>query len=174
MTDKSDSLELQDEVATYDTRNMTYAELVRTIPRRLCKYQSIKPNALDGLRNHALWFSSPDRFNDPFDCDVSCFIGRNRRDFEDRLEAFFRHSQENAISRKLSKSAKGWKKKERGFDEHFPTLLPLKDPHLQSVGKLRQCADVGALCKSAHGDVSRVQFAQGRAYKGQRAACPIL
>ena len=111
MPDKSDSLELQDEVATYDTRNMAYAELVRMIPRRLYKYQTIKPEALDGLRNHALWFSSPDQFNDPFDCDVSCFIGRNRRDFEDRLDAFFGHVQDNAIVRIFGKSAKGWRKK---------------------------------------------------------------
>lgn len=119
MPNQSDPLELQDEVATYDTRNMTYAELVRMIPRRLYKYQSINLDTLDGLRNHALWFSSPGQFNDPFDCDVSCFIGRNRRDFEDRLESFFGHVQGNVIVRTFGKSAKGWKKKNEGLMDIF-------------------------------------------------------
>jgi len=119
MPDKSGSLKLQDEVATYDTRNMTYAELVRTIPRRLYKYQNIKPETLDGLQNHALWFSSPDRFNDPFDCNVSCFIGRNRRDFEERLEAFFGRTKENTIVRMFGKSAAGWRSKNKVLMDIF-------------------------------------------------------
>ena len=119
MSDKSDSLELQDEVSTYDTRNMTYAELVRTIPRRLYKYQSINLNALDGLRNHALWFSAPNLFNDPFDCNVSCFIGRNRRDFEDRLETFFGRSQDNTVVRLFDKSVAGWRRKNKCLMDIF-------------------------------------------------------
>lgn len=86
---------------------MTYAELVRKIPRRLYKYQCINKDNLDGLRNHALWFSSPENFNDPFDCNVSCFLGRNRRDFEDRLETFFK--RDSAIARLFGKSTARWR-----------------------------------------------------------------
>lgn len=92
-----------------DTRSMTYAEIVRMIPRRMYKYQPIKPNTLDGLRNHRLWFSSPARFNDPFDCNVSCFLGRNKQDFEDRLESFFGPSDE--MARMLKRSGAGWRQK---------------------------------------------------------------
>ena len=97
----------QNEVIMYDTRNMTYAELVRKIPRRLYKYQCINKDNLDGLRNHALWFSSPENFNDPFDCNVSCFLGRNKRDFEDRLETFF--ERDSAIARLFGKSTARWR-----------------------------------------------------------------
>lgn len=86
---------------------MTYAELVRKIPRRLYKYQCINKDNLDGLRNHALWFSSPKNFNDPFDCNVSCFLGRNRRDFEDRLETFFK--RDSAIVSLFGKSTARWR-----------------------------------------------------------------
>lgn len=86
---------------------MTYAELVRKIPRRLYKYQCINKDNLDGLRNHALWFSSPGNFNDPFDCNVSCFLGRNRRDFEDRLETFFK--RDSAIVSLFGKSTARWR-----------------------------------------------------------------
>lgn len=86
---------------------MTYAELVRKIPRRLYKYQCINKDNLDGLRNHALWFSSPEKFNDPFDCNVSCFLGRNKRDFEDRLETFF--ERDSAIARLFGKSTARWR-----------------------------------------------------------------
>ena len=98
---------VQDEVVTYDTRNMTYAELVRKIPRRLYKYRPINQYALDGLQNHTLWFSSPGEFNDPFDCNVSCFIGRNRQDFEERLGAFLG----DGLVSLLDKSPAGWRKK---------------------------------------------------------------
>lgn len=102
---------LQDKVVTYDTRKMTYAELVRTIPRRLYKYRPINQYALDGLQNHTLWFSSPGEFNDPFDCNVFCFIGRNKRDFEDRLEAFF--SRDKTIASLFGKSTAGWRTKNK-------------------------------------------------------------
>lgn len=100
---------VQDEVVMYDTRNMTYAELVRTIPRRLYKYRPINQYALDGLQNHTLWFSSPGEFNDPFDCNVSCFIGRNRQDFEERLGAFLG----DGLVSLLDKSPAGWRTKNK-------------------------------------------------------------
>ena len=103
------SRESQLRTARGDTRTMTYAEIVRMIPRRMYKYQQIKPNTLDGLRNHRLWFSSPARFNDPFDCNVSCFLGRNKQDFESRLESFFGPS--DAMVRMLKKSEAGWRHK---------------------------------------------------------------
>ena len=112
---EDESMPFQNEVVTYDTRNMTYAELVRKIPRRLYKYQDINLNALDGLRNHTLWFSSPRLFNDPFDCNVSCFLGRNKRDFEERLEAFF--SRDKSIASLFGKSTAGWRAKNQALME---------------------------------------------------------
>jgi hypothetical protein len=41
-----------------------------TVPHRLYKYESFSAQALENLKNHALYFASPSGFNDPYDCAV--------------------------------------------------------------------------------------------------------
>jgi hypothetical protein len=40
------------------------------IPSRLYKYQSINCNSTEALSKHAIWFSKPKAFNDPFDSNM--------------------------------------------------------------------------------------------------------
>lgn len=41
------------------------------LPSRLYKYESFTTQALENLKNHAVYFASPSGFNDPYDCAVS-------------------------------------------------------------------------------------------------------
>lgn len=40
------------------------------LPNTIYCYHAINEHSLDTLKVNSLWFSSPDRFNDPFDCKV--------------------------------------------------------------------------------------------------------
>lgn len=42
-----------------------------SLPLRLYKYESFTAQALENLKNHSVYFASPSRFNDPYDCAVS-------------------------------------------------------------------------------------------------------
>jgi hypothetical protein len=42
-----------------------------SLPPRLYKYQSCNDYSLQNLEHHSLWFSKPETFNDPFDCDIN-------------------------------------------------------------------------------------------------------
>ena len=42
-----------------------------TTPIKLYKYQSCNDNTFNNLRKRCLWFSKPESFNDPFDCDIN-------------------------------------------------------------------------------------------------------
>src|SRR5258708_40233946 len=41
------------------------------LPGRLYRYRGCTDYAFDNLKNSSLWLSSPDDFNDPFDCSLS-------------------------------------------------------------------------------------------------------
>lgn len=43
------------------------------MPDRLFKYQPFNAQTLRNLKDRTLWFSAPNRFNDPFDCALSVF-----------------------------------------------------------------------------------------------------
>ncbi|MBM3181394.1 MAG: DUF2971 domain-containing protein [Chloroflexi bacterium] len=42
-----------------------------SLPPRLYKYQSCSDYSLQNLRHRSVWFSKPETFNDPFDCDIN-------------------------------------------------------------------------------------------------------
>ena len=44
---------------------------MNVLPPVLYKYQSCNVYSLRNLGNHSIWFSKPDTFNDPFDCDIN-------------------------------------------------------------------------------------------------------
>lgn len=48
--------------------------MLETIPSKLYKYQSCNEYAIANLRQGCLWFSKPEAFNDPFDCDINFTI----------------------------------------------------------------------------------------------------
>lgn len=41
------------------------------LPKKLYKYHSFTEYALNNLRNRSFWFSKPENFNDPFDCNIN-------------------------------------------------------------------------------------------------------
>lgn len=54
--------------------------MTQKIPPRLYKYQSYNVQTLDNLKNRCLWFSKPEKFNDPFDCTIVPVIEEMSRD----------------------------------------------------------------------------------------------
>src|SRR5258706_15402634 len=48
----------------------------KLIPARLYKYQSYNNKTIENLKNHCIWFSKPEKFNDPFDCSISYLMDR--------------------------------------------------------------------------------------------------
>jgi hypothetical protein len=40
----------------------------QNLPKRIYKYRQICPNHLKSLDNNTVWLSSPERYNDPYDC----------------------------------------------------------------------------------------------------------
>ena len=59
-------------------------------PSRLFKYQPCSDHALENLRQHSLWYSHPNDFNDPFDCSVPPTIV-NCNSEEEWLSVYLRH-----------------------------------------------------------------------------------
>ena len=43
----------------------------KLIPPKLYKFQSYNSNSFENLKNQCVWFSKPEKFNDPFDCSIS-------------------------------------------------------------------------------------------------------
>jgi len=86
-----------------------------SIPSRLYKYQPYNIQTLDNLKNRQLWFSKPNRFNDPFDCHINydlelltesdwnriyvnmkeLWIGENDEHKKDIKEKYFRNNVHN-------------------------------------------------------------------------------
>jgi hypothetical protein len=44
--------------------------VVNKRPPQLYKYQPYNTQTLDNLKNRIIWFSTPEQFNDPFDCGI--------------------------------------------------------------------------------------------------------
>lgn len=43
----------------------------RLIPPKLYKFQSYNKQTVENPKNQCIWFSNPEKFNDPFDCSIS-------------------------------------------------------------------------------------------------------
>ena len=66
-----------------------------TAPPKLYKYQSCSSYALDNLRKRCLWFSKPESFNDPFDCDINFEIVDVT---EENLRLLFEHMRTECVN----------------------------------------------------------------------------
>jgi hypothetical protein len=64
------------------------------IPRYLYKYRVIDDNLFKIIENNELWFSSPESFNDPFDCQI--FIDANYSQIQ--LEEVIRATSKTKLS----------------------------------------------------------------------------
>ena len=42
-----------------------------TKPKYLYKYEAISKQSLENLKNQIIYFASPSKFNDPFDCAIN-------------------------------------------------------------------------------------------------------
>lgn len=67
------------------------------LPKKLYKYQSCNEYALNNLRRRSFWFSKPENFNDPFDCDINFQIGDTT---EENYELSFNFFKKEAPDKK--------------------------------------------------------------------------
>lgn len=67
------------------------------LPPKLYKYQSFNEYSLNNLRRGAFWFSKPENFNDPFDCNINFQLGDVT---EENLELLFTSLREEAPNKK--------------------------------------------------------------------------
>ncbi len=67
------------------------------LPSKLYKYQSCNENARNNLRGRSIWFSKPESFNDPFDCNVNFPLGDIT---EESLELLFTSLREKSPNNK--------------------------------------------------------------------------
>lgn len=62
-------------------------------PSKLYKYQSCNAQTISNLKERCLWFSKPEDFNDPFDCDINLEIIDVT---QENLNLLFFHMRETA------------------------------------------------------------------------------
>lgn len=67
------------------------------LPKKLYKYQSCNEYALNNLRRRSFWFSKPQNFNDPFDCNINLQLGDLT---EENFELLFNWAREVAPDKK--------------------------------------------------------------------------
>ena len=60
------------------------------VPRYIYKYTSINDNTLENLEKNQLWFSLPEDFNDPFDCQFVLDNRMNENDIIQRIDSFIK------------------------------------------------------------------------------------
>lgn len=72
-----------------------------TRPTRLYKYESFNAQALENLKNHSLYFSSPSHFNDPYDCAVFPSVKEPTDDDVERIRNYFLQNSETSEQAKL-------------------------------------------------------------------------
>src|SRR5215471_4778417 len=67
--------------------------MTETVPLKLYKYQACNEYAFGNLKKRCLWFSKPEEFNDPFDCDINFEITDVT---EENLKLLFEHMRASA------------------------------------------------------------------------------
>lgn len=67
------------------------------LPKKLYKYQSCNDYAPNNLRRRSFWFSKPENFNDPFDCNINFQLGDTT---EENFELLFNWAREEAPDKK--------------------------------------------------------------------------
>ena len=102
-------------------------------PPRLYKYQSCTDKALENLGNRNLWFSKPENFNDPFDCNINFTITDV--------------SEENSTALLNDMGVPEIRKRE--IDQDDVVLMAL---NATEVVKRKQWTQLGVACFSEHYD----------------------
>jgi hypothetical protein len=82
--------------------------MIETTPPKLYKYQSCNQFTFGNLIKRHLWFSKPNNFNDPFDCDINFEIVDIT---SENLRALYEHMRESVKDQD-----------KRAFDEEFLEL----------------------------------------------------
>jgi len=67
------------------------------LPKKLYKYQTCNEYALNNLRHRSFWFSKPEKFNDPFDCNINFQLGDVT---EENLELLFNSLRKESANNK--------------------------------------------------------------------------
>ncbi len=61
--------------------------MAQPIPPKLYKFQSVSDNTIKNLRNRHIYFSKPEKLNDPFDCAIPFVLGE--AETQDELQEAF-------------------------------------------------------------------------------------
>ena len=63
----------------YQPRNFNDAQFERAfalkrinLPKKIYKYRAINEYALENIQSDSVWLCSPDSYNDPYDCAITC------------------------------------------------------------------------------------------------------
>ncbi|OQW81848.1 MAG: hypothetical protein BVN30_10125 [Proteobacteria bacterium ST_bin16] len=102
------------------SRNSVPRNTKMTLPPYLYKYESFSTQSLQNLKNQVIYFGSPLKFNDPYDCALSPNIKNITNDDLEKFEVYLQSNPEQA----------NWLKNQYGKD--FST--PLKEMLLR-IGK---------------------------------------
>jgi hypothetical protein len=117
------------------------------LPKNLYKYQSCNEYTFNNLRRKHFWFSKPEKFNDPFDCNINFQIGDKT---EENFELLFNWARKNAPDK-------------NDFDEKYHSAgkvnQTFKDKILEvsrtaTVGLIKNYSNFGVTCFSEiHDDI---------------------
>jgi len=89
--------------------------MAKTIPPRLYKYQSLTPDpqthkiyALENLQQRQIWFSKPEKLNDPFDCNIPFLLKKRvtENEWEKGYKGLIRRMQNELPPDKLTTALK--------------------------------------------------------------------
>ncbi|MBI5952180.1 MAG: DUF2971 domain-containing protein [Chloroflexi bacterium] len=114
-------------------------------PPKLYKYQSCNEYSFSNLRKGCLWFSKPQDFNDPFDCDINFEIVDVT---QENLNLLFAHLRESAQDKV-------------GFDKVYLRDGKINDVFTENAIKFslkatnqvkKQWANIGVTCLSENND----------------------
>lgn len=116
------------------------------IPPKLYKYQSWDYYAFNNLRQKHLWFSKPESFNDPFDCDINFTITDIN---EENINSLFNFCLESANDKKAfnAKYSQGGKFNNKFRDDVVNFALMATN-----LVKEKQWAKIGVACFSEDND----------------------
>jgi len=93
-----------DESETIDTREVEPDKLfAEYVPGMLYKYHGINKFLFKLLSENKLWFSRPDRFNDPFDCSVQFDFGATQAQAQKSLENIIRITEGDGFGQLFEK-----------------------------------------------------------------------
>jgi len=105
---------------TVDTKKITRSEALKFLPRNIYKYYAINDNFFDVIENNNLWFSAPNRFNDPFDCKIIINFGKTKKEIIQNLNIFF---SEMFIDNEAREKFEIFSRKIKKFNDLFNLML---------------------------------------------------